>query len=297
MGQFECIGFIGLGVMGEPMCRNIAAKSGASVRAYDVDPAPMARLEARGVRPAEGAAEIARECDLVLLSLPSGAEVEALCVGDGGLAQQLGAGQVLVDLGTSPPALARWLDRTLADKGALFADAPVARTRQAAEAGTLSIMVGAAPDLFERLRPVLACCGSEVTHCGDVGAGQVVKVLNNMVLCQTVGALSEAVAIATAQGVDPALLFDALSKGSADSFALRNHGMKSILPGAFPERAFSTQYMLKDVAYALEMAGEGRLEAQGVELARERLEAAIAAGHGTAYWPVIATLLGKPAVH
>ena len=88
---------------------------------------------------------------------------------------------------------------------------------------------------------------SEVTHCGAAGAGQAVKILNNMVLFQTVVALAEALAIARAQGVDGKVLFETLTKGSADSFALRNHGMKAMLPGVFPERAFSTEYALKDL--------------------------------------------------
>ena len=293
MSGFSRIGFIGLGVMGEPMCRNIAQKSGARVTAFDLDKAPLARLAASGVEAADSTTQLARDCDLIVMSLPSGKQVEAVCLGGNGLVAAARAGQIYVDLGTSPPALARKIAEALAAKGALFADAPVARTRQAAEDGTLSIMVGAEPAVFEQIRPVLACCGSEVTHCGDIGAGQVVKILNNMVLSQTVVALTEAAAIAEAQGVDKKLLFETLSKGSADSFALRNHGLKAIIPGAFPERAFSTAYMLKDVAYALEMAGEGRLTATGAETARDLLKQAVAAGDGDAYWPVIARVLSR----
>ncbi len=289
----ERIGCIGLGVMGEPMCRNIARKSGAVVTAFDVDPAPLARLAADGVRPAASVAALACDSDLIALSLPSGREVEAVCFGETGLVATARAGQVIVDLGTSPPSLARRLAEALGAKGAEFADAPVARTRAAAEDGTLSIMVGADAAVFVRIQPILACCGSEVTHCGGVGAGQVVKILNNMVLSQTVVALAEAAAIAQAQGVDRKLLFETLAKGSADSFALRNHGLKAIIPGAFPERAFSAAYMLKDVAYALEMAGEGKLKADGAATARDLLDQAIAAGDGDAYWPVIARVVSR----
>ena len=102
---------------------------------------------------------------------------------------------------------------------------------------------------------MIRCFATDVTNCGDVVAGQVTKILNNMVLFQTVNALAEAVAVARRNGVDPALLLDTLSKGSADSFALRNHGIKAIVPGNFPERAFSTEYALKDLSYALELAG------------------------------------------
>jgi 3-hydroxyisobutyrate dehydrogenase len=128
-----------------------------------------------------------------------------------------------------------------------------------------------------------------VTRCGDVGAGQVTKILNNMVLFETVNALAEAVAVAKRSGVDPALLLNTLSKGSADSFALRNHGMKAIVPGHFPERAFSTEYAQKDLSYALEL-----VKLRGAELVAEVLQEAIDAGSGGAYFPVIARHLDRP---
>jgi hypothetical protein len=135
--------------------------------------------------------------------------------------------------------------------------------------------------------------GSDVTHCGGPGAGQLAKLMNNMVLAQNVVALAEALAVAKAAGVDPAVLFDALAKGSADSFALRNHGMKALLPGEFPERAFSTAYMLKDVGYALELAAECGLALSGAENARALLERALAAGFGAEYFPALAKVVGK----
>jgi 3-hydroxyisobutyrate dehydrogenase-like beta-hydroxyacid dehydrogenase len=294
MKDIRTIGFIGLGVMGEPMCRNIAQRSGAAVTAFDLDPAPLQRLSAAGVKAAASVCDCAAPADLVLMSLPSGKEVETIFLGDHGLAAAARPGQTYVDLGTSPPALAREIADVLAAKGAHFADAPVARTRQAAEEGTLSIMVGGDAAVFARIQPILACCGTEVTHCGGVGAGQVVKILNNMVLSETVVALAEAAAIAEAQGVDRKLLFETLTKGSADSFALRNHGLKAIIPGIFPERAFSSSYMLKDVSYALEMAEEGRVSAAGAQTAHDLLRDAIAAGDGNAYWPVISRVLAKP---
>ena len=114
-----------------------------------------------------------------------------------------------------------------------------------------------------------------------------------MVLFETVNALAEAVAIARHSGVDAKLLLETLSKGSADSFALRNHGMKAILPGVFPERAFSTEYALKDLSYALELAGDAGLKLRGAELIGTILQEAIDAGSGDNYFPVIAKHIGK----
>jgi 3-hydroxyisobutyrate dehydrogenase len=154
-------------------------------------------------------------------------------------------------------------------------------------------MVGATPELFATIAPLIRHFATEVTNCGGIGAGQVTKILNNMVLFQTVNALAEAAAIARRSGVEPKLLFETLSKGSADSFALRNHGMKAIIPGEFPERAFSTEYALKDLTYALDLARDVDLQTPGAELAGSVLQEAIDNGFGAAYWPVIVKVVDK----
>ena len=225
--------------------------------------------------------------------LPSGKHVRGLFEGKGGILDHARAGQIVVDLGTSPVGLTRELATKLEAKGASFADAPIARTRQAAIDGTLSVMVGAAPDLFAKIEPLIRHFATEVTNCGGIGAGQVTKILNNMVLFQTVNALAEAAAIARRSGVEPKLLFETLSKGSADSFALRNHGLKAMIPGEFPERAFSTEYALKDLSYALDLARDVELSTPGAELAGSVLQEAIDNGFGAAYWPVIAKVVDK----
>ncbi|HUN49026.1 MAG TPA: NAD-binding protein, partial [Stellaceae bacterium] len=152
---------------------------------------------------------------------------------------------------------------------------------------TLSIMVGGTPEVFARIRPFLDGMGNEITHCGSVGCGQVVKILNNMVLFEIGSALAEALAIGRRSGVAEALLFDTLAKGSSDSFALRNHGMKAMLPRRFPEDAFGTDYALKDLSYALSLAREAGVDPAGAEVAGRRLEAASGRGYGRNYWPVL----------
>lgn len=282
----ETIGFIGVGTMGEPMCRNLARKSGLQVLAADTNPEPLQRLAADGVKTAS-VAEIAEQARTIFLSLPGGREVEQICLGEDGLVARSKLGWTVVDLSTSPVSLARKLWAEFEGHAAAFADAPVARTRQAAIDGTLSIMVGATQPCFARIEPLLRHMANEVTHCGEAGAGQACKILNNMVLFQTVVALSEALSIARAHGVDGKVLFETLSKSSADSFALRNHGMKALLPGVFPERAFSTEYALKDLSYAIAMAEEHGVPALGADVARELMERAAELGHGKEYWPVL----------
>jgi len=287
MSEYKRIGFIGLGVMGEPICRNVVKKSGARVTAFDLSPEPLRRLREEGVLVAASVADVVDKSDLVFLCLPSAKHVRAVFEGDG-ILKNIRKSQVVVDLGTSSVNQTRDFAGQLQARGATWADAPIARTRQAAQDGTLSVMVGAKPELFAAIEPLIRCFATDVTNCGDVGAGQVTKILNNMVLFQTVNALAEAVAVARRSGVDPARLLDTLSKGSADSFALRNHGVKAIVPGNFPERAFSTEYALKDLSYALELAADAGIKIRGAELVGKVLQEAIDAGSGAAYFPVIA---------
>jgi 3-hydroxyisobutyrate dehydrogenase len=291
MNETQILGFIGTGVMGEPMCRNLAARSGRSILAWDPQRAPLERLAAAGVGVAASAAEVARAAEVVFLCLPGGAQLESLC--ETALLPEARPDFTVVDLGTSGVGRTRALARRFAERGAEYADAPIARTREAAQNGTLAISVGAAPRVFARIRPLLQCMGTDITHCGGVGAGQVVKILNNMVLFQTVHALAEALALGRRAGVDPQLLFDALAKGSADSFALRNHGMKAMLPGEYPERAFSVAYAAKDNAYALELGGETGVRLRGAQILADVLGEADAAGWRDAYWPVIARIVDR----
>ncbi len=287
MAAYSNLGFVGLGVMGEPICRNLVRKSGARVTVFDLAPEPLARLKADGAAIAASVAEVIGQCEVLFICLPSAKHVRDVFEGDG-ILKNIGKGQVVVDLGTSSVSQTRDFASRVKTKGAVWVDAPIARTRQAAQDGTLSVMVGATAELFAALKPLIGCFATDVTLCGGTGAGQVTKILNNMVLFQTVNALSEAVALAKRNDVDPALLLDTLSKGSADSFALRNHGMKAIVPGNFPERAFSTEYALKDLSYALELASDAGLRIRGAELTGKILQEAVDAGSGGAYFPVIA---------
>lgn len=275
------LGFIGLGVMGGPMCRNLARRCGRPVVAYDPRrPAP------EGALPAASVAEVARRADLVFLSLPGEAEVREV-------AEAIHPGKSVVDCSTAPVALARELAARFRD----FADAPVARTRQAAVDGTLSIMVGTSAAFYARLLPLLRCMATDVTHCGPAGAGQAVKLLNNMVLSITVLGLAEALAVAKASGaVEPRLLFETLAKGSADSFALRSHGMKALLPEEHPPRAFPASYMLKDLEYALELARSAGLELQAAGTARRMLERTVALGFGDAYHTAVLEAVKKQVI-
>ncbi len=291
IGNVGSIGFIGLGVMGEAMCRNLATRGKWPVTAHDLQEAPLKRLAELGVAVASSPAALAAEVDVVITCLPGGEQVRDLVLGQGDLISHMRAGQVLIDMSTSQPTLMRDIAAAMRARGGHFADAPIARTRQAAADGTLAIMVGAPDDLFATIRPVLATMGSDIEHCGDVGSGQVIKIMNNMVLFQTVLALGQAVAIAEKAGVKGETLLNTMMKGSGDSFALRNHGVKAILADNYPEKSFSVRYAAKDLSYALQMAGEFGVSAPGGETVAALFEESIANGDGDRYFPVMRRIL------
>lgn len=277
--------------MGEPMCRNLLAGSGRDVVVFDPATEPVVRLVSDGATRADTIAEVAEQADIVHLSLPGGPQLSEVLVGEGRLLELLDAGQTIVDHTTAPYRLTTELAAQAAERGIAYCDAPVARTRQAAIDGTLSIMVGGDVADVARITPLLQCMAEEVSHCGPVGAGQVVKLLNNVILVQNLNAVAEAHAIVEQLGLDPAVVFDTLTKGSGDSFALRSHGYKAVLPGDYPLQAFPTRYQLKDATYALELAADAGVDAKGAKLAFERLEAAIEAGFSEEYWPVIRRII------
>lgn len=280
-------GFIGVGVMGLPMCRHLGQKSGSPVIAFDKNADALARLAGFGVKAAQSPAEIVSNADIVFISLPSGKHLRTLCEGRDGLFKHVRPGQTIVDLGTSPLELTRELGARFAQAGVDYVDAPVARTQAAAEAGTLAITVGASAEAFARVSPYLSHFASEVTHCGPIGCGQILKILNNMVVSSTVVALCEAAIIAERSGVSTTALFETFAKGSADSFALRHHGLKSVATDVFETGVFSTEYMRKDVTYALAMAKAANVKARSASLTRDLLSKAMRAGWVREYWPVI----------
>ena len=277
------IGFIGLGVMGEPMCGHLARRGGKPILASDLRPEPLARLASEGVTAAT-LEQIAERADLILMSLPDGKAMAGVVAA---LEPHLKPGQCVVDTSTSSVALTREIGARLTAKGIFFADAPVARTREAAAKGELSIMVGADEATFAHVRPILETMGSDVSLCGPIGCGQVVKILNNTLVFQHTAALAEAIAIGRRNGVPAETLLPIMAMGSGDSFVLRNHGLKAMVPRNFPLRAFSTRYAMKDLSYALEMADASGLDMKAAKLTMERLKQAEAAGFGEEYHPVV----------
>ena len=284
------LGFIGLGVMGGGMCANAVRKHGAPLYAFDMSAEALAAQVAIGARQAASVGDIARQAQVIFLSLPGGAQVKIVCEE---IAQHAVAGTVVVDLSTTSVADAREVAASLATKNIVFADAPVARTRQAAIDGTLSIMVGASAEVFALIEPLLRYMGSDVTLCGEVGCGQVVKLINNTLLFEQVAAIAEMMVVAERAGVTPEKLIEAVGLGSGNSFALQTHARKAMAPRDFPERAFPSTYAVKDLGYTIELAVQMGVEPRAARLASEYYQAAVDAGIGQKYFPAIIEVVDR----
>jgi 3-hydroxyisobutyrate dehydrogenase-like beta-hydroxyacid dehydrogenase len=287
MKPISTLGFIGLGVMGEPMCGNLVTKTKLPVCGTDLKREPVERLAAKGLKACASIADVARQADAIFLSLHSPKAVEDVCAE---IAAAKGRTHVIVDMSTTPVRLTKELHARLARRGITLVDAPVAGMRARAHAGTLSIMVGASPEVFAAVQPHLAHMG-EATHCGEVSFGQVVKALNNMVVFMTVNALAEAITIGRRAGIDAKLLFETMSKGSSDSAALRTPGLRHLVPDSFPEDAFPTDYALKDISLALELASDVGVNAPAARHTRDLLEATSRAGYGRNYYPAMVKII------
>lgn len=283
MGE-PTLGFVGLGAMGRGMSRNVARQHGGRVLVHDLSDEAVAAVVKAGAEAASSLPALSSSCDTIFLSLPGGKQVASVC---DQVAEHARPGTTIIDLSTTSVAEARAIHAAMAAKDIAFVDAPVARARKAAEDGTLSIMVGASEALFAQVRPLLSYLGTDINRCGEVGCGQVVKIINNALLFEHVAALAEMMVISERAGVSQQILLDVLAISSADSFALRNHGMKAMLPRSFPENAFPSDYTIKDLGYAIELAEDTGVEPRMPKLVAQYYQAAIDGGIGAKYFPAI----------
>jgi 3-hydroxyisobutyrate dehydrogenase-like beta-hydroxyacid dehydrogenase len=247
------IGFVGLGNIGFPMCRRLL-ESGYDVLAYDANPEAVSRLEDT---PAERAGSLTAlaAADVVLLSLPGSDVVEEVVVGEGGLAEGLSSGKVLVDTSSSRPSSTRDLAKRLAESGVEMLDAPVSGGVLRAEEGKLAVMVGGREKVFESCREVLESFGEKIFHVGDHGAGHLVKSLNNLLSATTLASAAEAVILAEKAGVAPETLLKVINAGNGRSYSTEVKFPKFILDRSFDD-GFTLSLMVKDLKIALETAAE-----------------------------------------
>ncbi len=271
------VGVVGLGVMGGAMTATLRGK-GWDVVATDPVPAAMAAAAELGARTVPHAAIVAREADVVILSLPNAAIVRAVIDGPGGLAEAARDGLVVVDTSTLAPADARAIGERLAGLGIGYLDTPVSGGPGGAAAGTLSVMAGGEAADLARARPVLEAIGSRVVHCGPVGAGSVAKALNQLIVVATIGAVAEALALADASGVDPAAVRQALLGGWAASPILELHGERMLAGNWVP--GGKAAFNLKDAATLATMTAETGIATPVFDAAADYIRRLVDGGGG-----------------
>jgi len=257
------IGFLGTGTMGQPMLANLI-KKGFDVVAFDIVPAALEAAVRLGAKRADSVREAAADGDLVVTMLPSSANVEAVYLGAGGIAEAAPAGRLCVDMSTIDPGTSQRVAARLKEHGIRFLDAPVSGGVGGAAAGTLAIMVGGDAGDLEEARPALAAMGSNIIHVGSVGAGEVAKLCNNLISGSALIAVAEAFRIGEAFGVDLQILTNVIAKSSGTTWVMEHmHPVPGIVDGAASSRqyapGFMTDLMAKDLALAVNAAREKRV--------------------------------------
>ena len=247
------IGFIGLGIMGKPMARNLL-KAGHDVVGYDIVAQNVADVVAAGAKAAASCKAVAEQCSLVITMLPNSPHVKAAVLGKDGVIEGAKPGSVLVDMSSIAPLASREVAAELAAKGVEMLDAPVSGGEPKAIDGTLAIMVGGKEAVFEKVKDVLLKMGASAVLCGEIGAGNVTKLANQVIVALNIAAMSEAFVLASKAGVDPEKVFDAIKGGLAGSTVL-NAKAPMVLAGNY-KPGFRIELHIKDLQNALDTAHE-----------------------------------------
>lgn len=279
MSAGERVGFIGLGIMGKPMVRNLV-KAGYQVVAHSrtMSDAAAFAAESEAITLAATPAEVAGHVDTVITMLPDSPDVRSVVFGPHGLADALRPGSLLIDMSTIAPAVSIEIDAELRRRGCSALDAPVSGGDRGAIAGTLSIMVGGSAADFDRARPLFEAMGKTIVHVGGPGAGQVVKACNQIVVAITYAAVSEALVMGAKAGVDPHKIVEVLGGGLAASRVLELRGA-SMIAHAF-EPGFRVRLHRKDLGIALATGREQNVPLPVTALVAQMFETLAATGRG-----------------
>lgn len=247
------VGFIGLGIMGGGMARNLLAKGHPTV-VWNRTAERTRPFAASGAAVAAGPADLAARCGVVLLCVSDTPDVEAVVTGDGGVLDGLRPGSVVVDHSTISPAATRRLAALVAERGAAWIDAPVSGGSEGAARGTLSVMAGGDADVLARVRPVMEAYATKIVHVGPVGAGQLVKLVNQVLVVVTGLGVAEALLLAEGAGLDLTATLEAVKDGAAASWMLANRGPQMIARDWRP--GFTIDLQEKDLRLVMEAADE-----------------------------------------
>lgn len=248
------IGFIGLGIMGGPMAKNLL-KAGYELVVFDIEPGRVADAVSAGAKAAASSKGVAEECGTIITMLPNSPHVKAAVLGPGGVLEGAAPGAVIIDMSSIAPAASVEIEKACAEKGVKLIDAPVSGGEPRAVDGTLSIMVGGDKAVFEQVKDgILLKMGASAVYCGAIGAGNTTKLANQVVVACNIAGAAEALTLARKAGVDPALVFEAIKGGLAGSAAL-NAKAPMMMEGNF-KPGFKVDLHIKDLANALDTGHE-----------------------------------------
>ena len=243
------VGFIGLGIMGKPMVRNLL-KAGHEVVVFDVMQENVEEAAAEGAVPAQSSKAVAQQCKTIITMLPNSPHVKAAVMGENGVLEGAQEGSILIDMSSIAPLASQEISRACAGKGVKMIDAPVSGGEPKAIDGTMSIMAGGEKEVFDQVYDLLMVMGGSAVHCGDIGAGNTTKLANQVIVALNIAAVSEAFMLSTKAGVDPVKVFDAIKGGLAGSTVM-NAKVPMITAGNF-NPGFKIDLHIKDLNNALE---------------------------------------------
>ena len=243
------IGFVGLGIMGKPMAKNLL-RAGYAVTVFDINQDAVKEVMAEGAAMAKTSKEVAQHSEVVITMLPNSPHVKTAVLGENGVLEGAKPGLILIYMSSIAPLASQEIAAAVAKKGVEMLDAPVSGGEPKAIDGTLSIMVGGKQELFDKCFELLSKMGKSIVRCGDVGAGNTTKLANQIVVALNIAAVSEAFVLATKAGVDPELVFNAIRGGLAGSTVMEAKG-PMMLAGNF-KPGFKIDLHIKDLANAIE---------------------------------------------
>ncbi|MBN1567809.1 MAG: 2-hydroxy-3-oxopropionate reductase [Acidobacteria bacterium] len=282
------VGFVGLGIMGKPMSRNLI-KAGHQVVVYDIIPELVAELAASGATPGKSSQDVAARSEVTITMVPDGPEVEAAVLGPGGALEGAKTGSVIVDMSSISPIVAQKVGAACEARGVEFLDAPVSGGEPKAIDGTLAIMVGGKQDVFDRALPLFQAMGSSATLTGPIGAGNVTKLANQMMVAINIAAMGEALVLATKAGLDPEVVFNAVKGGLAGSAVLNAKAPMVISRNFKP--GFRIRLHQKDLRNALASAESMKVSLPFTSMAQQILIALMNDGRGDLDHSAIATFI------
>lgn len=283
----EKVGFIGLGVMGLPMSKRLI-NAGYDLHVYDVEKKPLEALKNLGAHQENSPKDVASAADVIISMLPKPSITFDVALGEDGIIHGIKPSAVYIDMSTSKPFTTREIAGRLAEKGVEMLDAPVSGGEKGAIEGSLTIMVGGAQDIFDRVLPLLQHLGKNVMHVGGIGAGHTIKVINNMLFTVNMAATSEALALGKKAGVDPVMLRNVMNTSSGRSYALDIKVRDFVIPRNF-EPGFTVELQNKDTDLALDLAKSLGVPVILGSLVRQLYQSLVVKGYAKKDTSIIAT--------